>query len=421
MRVYCDGIEFDEIAKFKDLASSIEADFVKMEVLVKGLEGLMDGDIAGMEGILTDTIKTGYHAAKGSAKMGKNLYKAANRKVQENKNKWRVYYKPLIMKTIKELGNILQNIYFKFTKLGKRYSELGKKIKFILNHKINQVGRIPGGTKIYLHNFEVYVLKGYVTIMEDYTEFYKSVIDQLAENYKEPKEIVGLIKSKRAHDIEAATTGLSNAIEQTNKYGEITVPWSVFKYNRYYSFFKGIVSNKPSKENLNQSTSDFVKGTILAKEVAYTFDVNDRAKFIDVAKTYLSVLSSILNNNVLEEALNKGGKTVKESTNALFKELDTVGEALNSLGIKREVNENEEENEQDKPEDTEFAGVVEGYIQNTSNLITKTATAYTGIVRGTLSAVFVLVNEAESLIDIINSSAGAEKKAVKEDSGDLNG
>lgn len=411
MKVFCDGMIFDDIANFKDLASSIESDFIRVDILMNNLRSLNFNDMVGLEGILTDVVKTGMDTAKGASKLGKSGYKALNRKANESKNRWKVYYKPLLLKTIKEIANVLQTIYFKFTKLGKRYKELGKKIKFILDHKIQQVGKLPGGSKIFLHNFEVYVLKGYITVMENFDEFYASILDQLAENYKTPKEVSSLIKSKNTKSIEESSAGVTNAISESNKYGEISIPWVIAKHNRYYSFFKSIISNKPSKGNLNQSTSDFVKGAILAKEVTHTFEVNDRNKFIKIAQTYLSVMSSILNNNVLEDALNEGGKSIKESTDKLFGELEEVSKAIESIKPKVEAKNDEEDNrEGELPDEYKaLAQTVDGYIQNTSNLIAKSATAYTGIVRGTLAAVFTLVSESEALIDIIESSAGSGK------------
>jgi len=42
-------------------------------------------------------------------------------------------------------------------------------------------------------------------------------------------------------------------------------------------------------------------------------------------------------------------------------------------------------------------------------LVTKTSTAYTGIVRGSSSAVYTLVQETKNLCDVIERSVGAGK------------
>lgn len=410
MKVYCGGIEFSEIVNFKDLASSVESDCRRLEELAEMLSFIEHDDFIGMEGILMDTVKTvGWSAPRKAAKMGGQAYGHINKSYKSMKNKWTTYYKPLLVKIIKEMGAVLQGIYAKFTKLGKRYTALGEKVNQMLKYGIEQVGTLPAGTILTLHDFEAYVMKGYIEIIADYGNFYESLLSQLASDYIKPEEVVKALKSKNIRKVEDASKSISSAISSVNKYGEITIPWLVFKDNRYASFFKSLYNWKPSKDDMKGSLSDFVKRTILGKKMDYKLDVNDGGKFKTIANGYLKIMASILNNKVLEESLNSGGRSIKEATKTLVSDLDQVS---NAMVVDTPVENTEEEGNTKDPNAKvndnadPTNSILDSYVQNTNNMITKSSTAYTGIVRGVLGAMFDLVAETELIINIIENSAG---------------
>ncbi|MGL5766445.1 MAG: hypothetical protein ACRCX8_12485 [Sarcina sp.] len=411
MKIMCGGVPFEDIQNFKSLAVSLENDCNRLEELSRMFDGVLNNSFTvGTEGILLDTVKTAYRVPKEAGKMGKKAYSGLNKQYRNMKNKWKTQYKPLLVKIIKEMGAVLQSMFAKFSKLGSRYHALGQKITHIRKFTLNQIGTLPSGVNIKLHDFEAYVLKGYIEVIADYKVYYEAVLDSLAPDYVKPEDIVRHIKSKNIREIEKASKSISEAIGSINEFGEITIPWKMFKDRRYGSFFKSLINWKPSKDDMKGSLSDFVKRTILSKEVDYTFEVNDGDKLKQLGEGYLKVVESILNNKVLENALNTGGTSIKSATKELVEDLDQVSNNMNATA---ESNDDNNDESRKDPEAKVSQGdpmdnALDSYVMNTNNMINKVSVAYTGIVRGTLSAMFDIIAETEFLVNIIENSAGKE-------------
>lgn len=415
MKITCGGIPFEDIQNFKSLAISLESDCNRLEELTSMFDrALSDSFTYGTEGILLDTVKTAYKVPKEAGKLGKTMYKGVNKQYNNAKNKWKTKYKPLLVKIIKEMGAVLQSMFAKFSKLGNRYHVLGQKITHIRKFTLNQIGTLPSGVNVKLHDFEAYVLKGYIEVIADYKVYYQSVLESLAPDYVTPEDLVRHIKSKNVREVDRASKSISEAIGSINEYGEITIPWRMFKDRRYGSFFKSLINWKPSKDDMKGSLSDFVKRTILSKEVEYTFEVNDGDKLKQLGDGYLKIVESILNNKVLENALNTGGTSIKSTTKELVEELDQVSNNMNAVPETSDSNNENDESNKD-PEAKVDQGdpmnnSLDSYIMNTNNMINKVSIAYTGVVRGTLGAMFDIISETEFLVSIIENSAGKEMK-----------
>ena len=414
MKLNFGGLPLDDVLSNKDLRVSIEEDLIVLERKVGLLNALcgLTGNEVGLEGIVTDVVKTAtWTAPRAIAKGGSKIYKQANIQHRQLKSKWNKTIKPLIIKTIKEMGNALQNIYFKFSKFEEKYVNLGKKIDYVLTHQLRQIGALTQ-EKFFIHPLRANVLKGYTVIIDDYGEFYKATVDVMVPDWLNAKDVSRCMKSGDLNKLKGGTTALTNAIEKVNEFGDITIPWTVFKDKRYNTFFSRIFSRKPTSNQMKSSLSGYVKSTILEDEYEYEYNVKGRKEFIEEVGKHLKIVASVLNNNVLNRALKGGGDSLKKQTKEFFTEI----EGLSKVAIvipeskAKKTNDDGKDDEQIAVSKEDMLNTeLEGYMSNSLTLLTKTSTAYTGIVRGSLSALFTIVTEAEEICGIIEASVDAKE------------
>lgn len=415
-------------------------------------------DYFGSEALIWDAVKTSYKVAKNTAKAGKATYRAANRQVDNLKRKW-AQYKPILIKMIKGLGNSLSMLWAKFAKYDKQYLELGKKIRDIIDYKINQITNFPAVTLIY-HAFNAKLMKGYIELISDYEQFF-NVIKAHKELFDgdlcmEAVEFTQLVKKKDKATIKRRLASMSTGMERLNAYGELTIPAVIARTSFFRELFNGVDRELArARSNNSMKLADYVKASILRDEIKREYSAtpaskNDFKRDMIDNNGYLTLMATILNNGVLADALKKGGASIKKDTDEMIRRLEEAAKtaeqearseeavganpndnSISSINPMADNNQNSSSgnNVQNMEEDVEKKGPTFGgdeqlneelqqntadditsltdqYIRLYTALLNKIGTAYTAIVRGVLMASYELIKETGVIVQVIESAVG---------------
>lgn len=430
-------------------------------------------DDIGTEGIMSDMIKGSVKATSGAVKMGVKGVKTANKAWGSIKNKW-AQIKPVIIKMLKDFGIALSNLYHKFMQYDKKYKELGQKINNIIQFSVNQMQYMPSIT-IYYHMFNAELLKGIIDVVSNWGVFVSAV----TTGYKgrkpgifngdvpAPEAIADAIKKNDLNRLQSLVQDFSNGIGKLNQYGELTIGVildNVFKW--------GVTSNLPKeirdKASKNQvSLTEYIKYAILGEQIQKQYDDTNKQEFIrDMtggSGSYLRLVASILNNNILQDALQKGGVSTKKGTDSLVKLMEQVmkqaevTEKINADKEAQRVRQEKIQQDRNKPlenntggndleqatinfannsqnfgtvsdthnamsydgpgpgngEGTEVANTISGlaelYCKNYVIFVTKLSNTYGNLVRGVLAATYEIISETDTIIKNIEASANRTK------------
>lgn len=472
MKIRINGcMTLEQYANMKDMSEEFK---YAMESLELPAYDEFDHLVASNESIMGDMIKTTYKVTKGTVKAGVKGVKYANKQWANLKNKW-AQIKPQIIKLLKQFALGLQNLWHKFLNYNKKYKEMGQKINNIINFSVNQMQTIPN-VRVYYHLFNAKMLKGMLDVVSNWMLFveivtvgYKNKKSGLfSGDVPAPDTIAEAIKKNDLNRLRSLVQDFSNGIGKLNAKGDLTI--GVLLDNM---FGWGIANNLPDeirdrvKKN-NIGLSEYIKHAILGPVVEKEYSDANRNEFVQDMTggnaSYLRLVASILNNNVLEDALKKGGVSTKKGTDTLVRLMDqmmkeaSVAEQINrdklkqqqaqadanianqklqakvhsemnkgsamdqavSKGIqdsqnfgnvsdmKNVVDNGVGNTENPNPDDT-ISGLAELYAKNYVIFVTKLSNTYGNLVRGILAATYEIISEAGGIINTIEASANRTK------------
>ena len=434
------AVESGNIIDIENIEKEYGTEIAMLENVLKesGVEVSTEGPVFG-------AIKAGYKVGKTM----KNANKSISNGIKDGKRYYDSVIKPAIIKIVKSILSNLDELMMKLTGLSKRYKLLGDKINTTMLSSIKQIpDNMNTEIKLRMSNVESDVLLGYVTVVGDYNDFIDSVGNYCSKLFKMPNDIYPYFKKEDSSSIEKTISDMSEGIGNLKKYGNITLPWIIYKSNRYTKFFRSFVEQVPNKKFLALSTSDFTKYSILQgnpKEYIFGGKGLSGSKLKKMLTAYLTLVSNILNKPIIIDALDNGNKEMRKINKEVLKSLDMLAEI--------EYSSQEEDNEgdnTDKKEPGKYAPngsaskdrddltgntkdansnkaadafskestVITGYESSStaemeklrktyndtmSTFVMLTTTNYASMVRGLLSAVFIIVKETEDIISAVDS------------------
>lgn len=415
--------------------------------------------------ILGDMIKGSVKATKGSVKMGIQGVKAANKQWSNIKNKWS-QIKPQIIKLLKQFAMGLQNLWHKFLQYDKKYKELSKKINNIIQFSVNQMQQMPN-VKFYYHNFNARLLKGLVDLVANWGLFYVCITDGFkgkksgvftGNPLPEPENVAEAIKKNDLNGLKSMVQDFSEGIGRLNSQGELTLGLVL---DRMFDW--DLIANFPNerRKDANEgkiTLSEYIKLAILGPTIEKEYNNENKDEFVrDMTggnDSYLRLVASILNNDILADALKKGGASTKKGTDLMIKGMEQVmknaevqdkinaskkeqaekqkadmdkqrnadkaikeeakeegidmSKAQNFGSVSQTVSNIAGDNQNNGPEDT-IASLAELYSKNYVVFTTKLSNTYGNLVRGMLAATYDIISEAGTIISTIEASANRTK------------
>ena len=478
MKIRIDGITLDQYAKtenrFEELKYSLEniefAEYDKFDKLV---------DISNEDSILGDLVKGTVKGTFKSVKYGVKGVRAANRQWTYMKNNWEKI-KPQLIKVLKDMSIGLGNMWHKYLQFDEKYKELGKKISNIINFSVNQMQTMPS-VKLVWHKFNAVLLKGIIDLVSNWFNFVNAIINGSSDASSRifqgtgnkqpiPQNIVNALKRDDLDLAREMIQDFSKGIANLNQNGDLTIAYildKIFKWNIKWNAPKE--TKKAAKGN-NVTLSEYIKDAILGDLVEKEYGDGNKQEFVkDMTGSkgaYLYLVASILNNDVLADALKKGGASTKKGTDAMVKSLDTLmkqSELVEKIKADKEnkaaeakmkqeeragksqVIDNDDEdndsnissnmyeagqqfgsssnsnqkmqegtyNDNSDPEaslsNAGIADLADLFAKNYVIFITKLSNTYANLVRGILAATYEIIAEADSIIDVIETSANRVK------------
>lgn len=406
------------------------------------------------DSIMGDMIKGAMKGTGTIVKTGIKGVRAADKVWAGAKTKW-AEIKPKLIKLVKDFGIMLSNMWGKFMSYDAKYTELGQKINDLLQFTINQMQDMPSVT-LYYHEFNARALKDLLeVIVTDYGEF-SSIVKKLGffnNNFLEPEEMAKLIVDGNTAEIESRLEDFSKGIAKMNANGEQTIIEAINKKFGWRLFDNLSPDNAEKFRKKDLGLSELVKLGILNKEIKKSYNSEMKQEFVNdmVGNNrtgFLNLVASILNNKVLEDALKKGGPSVKKETDKMIKYLENVmkqAEVIEKREAVKEAKREKEEKDRERLEaererkreeiekrqseggfntvempqfdryggdeamsssaDRDINDYAEMYMQNAMLFFTKLGNNYGSVVRGILSASYEIISEASSIVAIIESSA----------------
>lgn len=444
-----------------------------------------DYDTVAMEddSLIKDMVKGAYKGTKYAVKTGVKAYKTANKEWGRAKNKW-VIMKPKIMKLVRDFGQTLQNVWHKYMQYDQKYKELGQKIQQIIQFSIKAVTDLPA-IELYWHNFNVELLKDLLDILKDYGSFFDKVLSPDAKMFNASSllskgtagfsQLADLITSNNVEGLKFEVNELSQTLAKLSVDGDITILRNIMNLKRYQNTIMGWLLNQ-KVENLldenamerfkgkNISGSEFVKACILGVEMHNTYSNQNIGTFRDEMVNgskgkpgFLTLVASMLNNNVLSGALKSSGATTKKQTDLLIKFFnDSMKEAethaadmakekeaadqkaqkeaeeskresqLKSNSAKpvdeetgmpqgpeyKSLSEDSDVNEEDTSAD-DISSLTEYLVRNMTLMFTKISTSYQQLMKGILAATYQIISEADAAVSVIESAVKVPNRKVE--------
>lgn len=427
-------------------------------------------DFLGQEAsILGDMIKGTVKATTGTVRMGVKGVKAANRQWSNLKNKWN-QIKPQIIKLLKQFALGLQNLWHKFLQYDKKYKALGAKINNIIQFSIRQMQVMPN-VKLFYHMFNATFLKGLVDLVSNWPVFVSVIVDGYkgkssgvftGRELPMPENVAEAIKKNDLNKLRDLVQDFSNGIGRLNSKGELTLG---LVFDRMFNW--NVAANFPNELREKANTgkmglAEYIKMGVLGEQVQKEYGNENKDEFVrDMTggtDSYLRLVASILNNDILADALKKGGASTKKGTDLLVKELEAVmknAEVQDKINADKAAQKEKMEERRtaqaeisqdmkdqaseiggdrtgqvlDKgqnfgqisdlqngignsgggaQEDT-IAGLADLYSKNYVIFITKLSNTYGNLVRGMLAATYEIISEADTIISTIEASANRTK------------
>ena len=474
MKIMINGITLDQYSKseskYEELKYSLEnidiVDYDEFDYLTVSNEA----------SILGDMIKGTVKGAFQTAKVGAKGVKMANKQWTNAKNNWQKV-KPQLIKVLKDMALNLTNMWNKFLKYDEKYKELGKKMNNIISFSLNQMQTMPD-VRLSWHNFNAKLLKSIMDLVSNWFNFVSVIVngsngsgsgifDGSGNMIPTPLNIANAIKQGNTDNVRTMVQDFSKGIANLNAKGDLTVAMVL---DRIFGWRINFGASKESR-NLAKTNeiglSEYVKDSILGEEVQKEYNNDNKEEFVrDMTGgegSYLRLVSYILNNDIIADALKKGGASTKKGTDAMIKELNKLmdqtevaervkadRDAKEEAAKKKEESSNKsvmdannaENKDQNKAEqnqmyeegqqfgsssnskqmmnkgtydsgdmnapsieDASLSDLVDLYSKNYIIFITKLSNTYANLVRGILSATYDIISEADVIISMIESAA----------------
>lgn len=403
------------------------------------------------EGLVWDRLKAGKNVVKGTIKTGRSTYRELKKGVSKLKSEW-ARIRPMLLRMLRELGERLSRMWAQFMKYDKKYIELGKKIHELLRTRIHLLTEAPSNT-FYLHDFNAYFLKAVIDTVADFDAFWKEVKTNkyfFNGNFPEPDTIKNLLQKQDRKGLEEALEQFKKGLEKLNEHGQFTI----LQYIDNRSWFTKYLARAPfgadreaykDKKEGSITLSKYMSVVLLGKELERIYKPTDLKTFKeDMAgsKGFLTMMSTILNQSVVENAMSKGAKGLKQITDGIIKDMDSViqqgieetkKEEVKEEKEKPEVSKNDKTDGEDEPfsdqtghsfhdqerqeeleeAKTSLAAMAEEYSNSYTALLQKVTQTYQGMVQGMLTTVFTLTKETWDVVSQIETQIGSQDPREK--------
>lgn len=416
----------------------------------------------GSEGLVWNTVKAAGSAVKGTAKAGKKTAKFLRNSFKDFKVFVKMLYDKL-RKVIKELGNQLAARYTRFMKVADRYKKLGNQVREILDFLGKATGEMPD-INLSWHRFDPQLLKTMFDAISNFDEYHERVIEAALikvgrNNFPKVEDVKNAIDRNDPDKIAKYSKILSEVMGYFNENKELSIViglgggdfddiqrsallirmmksiggtvanlftggkfkgWVEFMRVKGSKKFRNI-SNDTKKQiekegSMGVGAGAFLKEAILGEEIRKTYGKAnvDEFKADMLGKIgFLTLMSSILNNDLIFNVLKSGSLSIKKKTDLELKEIQNVIKSSITAHDKSakgsgnaNSNENSKDNNTDKKdeESKEYGSVdqmADTYIRLMGGILSRSCKDYSQIIAACLSSTFELVKETEAIVKLI--------------------
>lgn len=322
------GLETEDMVNIIGYSLGVESLNIPINVYNYELINELGG---GLEGLPTDIIKMGWRATKGTVKAVHKAHKTVYKGAKQLSSKWNTNIKPLIMKFLKEFQSQLQIMWGKFRKYDKLYTKLGKEINSVTQVYGKQMNSMRA-VSIFYHKFNPNALKGYAEAIKDYDAFMGAITgstELFGGKFVPPKEFANYLRSKNIAKAKECVDSMSAGMSKLNSRGDLAFAYAIINdsdknisksnFRKIRECFTGPEPEQILKAAIKNKSPlvEFVQVSILRKEIEGKYNEKDVNKFKNDMlgnAGFLTIMSSILNNQIIEKVLNGGGKSIKEQT-----------------------------------------------------------------------------------------------------------
>lgn len=454
-----------ELSKYDSAFESLEEEFITGEITY------ID---SGMEGLVWGTMKATKSALKGAAKAGRNTAKFIKRNAKDLK----AYLKTMFLKLqkiIKELGMQLSARFARLMKVADRYNKLGREVNEILSFLGKAVNDMPE-MNLSWHKFDAILLKDMFNGIEDYETYYKRVIEGTlieeggSRDVPTPEKVRDALTRNDQQAIYNYCGVCANVLAHFNKNKELAIIIGLSGGNlndvqksgfvaRLAKRFGSAIANiftagkfkdwqearkllgdkssfsnvsKETKENISKNGSaltgagSFLKEAILGPEIHKTYSSSNAEEFrkdmMDNSSGFLTLMNSILGNQIIFKVLKSGALSIKKETDARLKEIQDIinagaaasekseKEKSNNDATNKNNNTDNKDNEEDKKKDNEEQvdtnantpdKLADLYVRLMGSILARACKDYAQIITACLSTTFILVKETEGIVAAI--------------------
>lgn len=324
--------------------------------------------VAGVEGIVWDTISTTGKAVKGAVKTVHAAHKFAYRQVNNMKLNWAQNIKPLIIKILKEFQAQLSIMWGKFRKYDQLYVKLGKEINTVINVYGKQLENLPN-IKLFYHKFNAKLLRGFAEAIGSYEAYMgaiKGAPDLFNGNFVEPVDFAEIVKSGDTTKAKNVVDAMSAGMQKLNQRGDLSIAFAMMNdatknsgnnaWSKIKNFFVDVDNDRILRVAIKNKTPlvQFIQIAILRNEVEKTYNASNvnvfKADMLDRNDSYLPVLSTILNRKVLQTVLERGATSIKKETSEEMSEMENIVKVAQDELNARTKKENNERLDKEKEE-----------------------------------------------------------------------
>ncbi|MGL5315641.1 MAG: hypothetical protein ACRC92_20470 [Peptostreptococcaceae bacterium] len=425
-----------------------------------------------MEGLIFDTLRTAKSGIGAASRAGKTAYKAGKRQYNRLKDRWN-QIKPVIIKVIKDLGITLSNLYGKFMKYDKDYAELGKRIDSVIRYKVPLIQNNKSTIILEMFDFDPQTLSNFCKMIESYDGFVNICMNDeglAGGSFVRPDDFIKLVQKNvnprngevNSDAIRKVLDPMIQAIGNLTKNGDLTIPRALWANKKFTApvnipFMKKHNETREFNKNMKDTltAANFTKQAILGQMTTVEFEPTQNAelqKFLVNGNNggYLNIMKYFLNNKVVETTLKNSGKSIKKETDGYFKSLQNMMRELDATITK--VNEVKAKNNTDGKNDitdpnydpaaamdkkdkemrnktfansndgamnyedvgNDLESIIEGYVTVCNTFFVKTASSYSSMVNGLLSASYELIGNCKTIVDRIDALSPEEVKRNNE-------
>ena len=433
--------------------ASFESFLPEIEVENTGLEAF--GAVTGVGKTVWKTARNATKAGKATAKFIKNNYKD-----------FKLFLKNLylkLQKIIKDLGVQLSARFARFMKVADRYKKLGNQVREILDFLGKATGEMPD-INLSWHRFDPQLLKTMFDAVSNFDEYHERVIEAALikvgrNNFPKVEDVKNAIDRNDPERIAKYSKILSEVMGYFNENKELSIViglgggdfddiqrsallirmmksiggtvanlftggkfkgWVEFMRVKGSKKFRNI-SNDTKKQiekegSMGVGAGAFLKEAILGEEIRKTYGKAnvDEFKADMLGKIgFLTLMSSILNNDLIFNVLKSGSLSIKKKTDLELKEIQNIikssitahDKSAKGSGNANSNEDNKDNNTDKKDEESKEYGSVDQmsdtYIRLMGGILSRSCKDYSQIIAACLSSTFELVKETEAIVKLI--------------------